>query len=67
MNATTLKKSVIGVAVLTALAIVGLTVGGGPFSVSPTDTFASVNANLILSIFANLKLTQSPLMVVSPS
>ena len=24
-----------------------------------------VNANLILSIFANLKLTQSPLMVVS--
>ena len=26
-----------------------------------------VNANLILSIFANLKLTQSPLMVVSPS
>ena len=26
---------------------------------------ALVNANLILSIFANLKLTQSPLMVVS--
>ena len=43
MNATTLKKSVIGVAVLTALAIVGLTVGGGPFSVSPTDTFAKHN------------------------
>ena len=43
MNSTTLKKSIIGVAVLTALAIVGLTVGGGSFSVSPTDTFAKHN------------------------
>ena len=38
----------------------------------PSDSAAgkpavTVNANLILSIFANLKLTQSPLMVVSPS
>ena len=37
------------------------------FALAGVVTACGVNANLILSIFANLKLTQSPLMVVSPS